>query len=120
MPDELMEEASQGGGAGFGRFLAGRFPTYYALVALAGLILMAAGTLLYVSDPLSAYTYLFIAGVAVLLAGYVMLFLGNRSALSDIVAAEEDEDANGFFYILDEDYSAGTGDAVIEDLTRRR
>lgn len=94
-------------------------PRSWLLVSLAGFVLMLIGTLGYVLSPGIPWEVLFVIGVVCLALGYVMLYLGNRSTTAEARSADEDEDLNGFFYILDEDYSAPCGDATIEDLTRR-
>lgn len=94
-------------------------PRSWLLVSIAGFVLMLAGTLGYVISPGTAWEVLFVVGVVLLVIGYLMLYIGNRSTTVEAKKADEDEEVNGFFYILDEDYSAPCGDATIEDLTRR-
>ena len=69
--------------------------------------------------PEEAYEAIFIVGVVLLVLGYALLFLGNARVRSEAEAIDAEEEENGFFYILDDGYSSSTGDATIEDLTRR-
>lgn len=89
------------------------------LVAVfAGMVLVVCGTLGYILDPMTAFQAVFVAGLVLIVAGYVLLYMGNRSACDDESAMMEAEDRDGFFYIMDDDYSASAGDATITDLTR--
>ena len=83
-----------------------------------GFVLMLVGLAGYIAEPNAAFQATFIVGVVLLVAGYTLLYLLGKKAATDYMAEESDEEENGFFYILDEDYSAPAGDATIEDLTR--
>lgn len=93
-------------------------PVYPIALAIAGFVMMVMGLILYILEPVSPYTYIFIAGTVMLVIGYATVYLGRISAARAMAVAEEEEDRSGFFYILDEDYSSTIGDATIEDLTR--
>lgn len=95
-------------------------PKYLVLASAIGFILMLVGFVAYVASPGVAYQSVFLIGVMLLVAGYAMIYLMNRQAGAEIMAREEEEERDGFFYILDEDYSAPAGDACIEDLSRTR
>lgn len=94
-------------------------PKYLVLTSLTGFVLMVIGFAGYVISPSAAFQAVFAAGVVLLAAGYILLYLSHRSVVSEVRAEEREEDEKGFFYIMDEDYSASVGDTTIEDLTRR-
>ncbi len=94
-------------------------PVHLMAVAVLGFVLMLAGFLAYVAEPLDAYVAVFVLGVVLLAAGYAALYFTGREASVELECEEEDEERNGFFYVLDEDYSAYLGDTKMEDLTRR-
>lgn len=85
---------------------------------VAGMVLAVCGLMGYILDPSTAFQAVFVAGVVLLAAGYILLYLGNRSACAEESEMMEKEDREGFFYIMDEDYSAPAGDATITDLTK--
>ena len=95
-------------------------PKHLVLASAIGFILMLVGFVAYVASPGVAYQSVFLIGAVLLVAGYAMIYLMNRQAGAEIMAREEEEERDGFFYILDEDYSAPVGDACIEDLSRTR
>lgn len=95
-------------------------PKHTVMAAVAGFVLMLVGFAAYVVSPSVAYQAVFVVGVVLLVAGYAMIYMMNRQVSADVVEMEDDEDRNGFFYILDEDYSAPVGDASIEDLSGRK
>ena len=97
----------------------GMDPKCLFLTAAIGFILMLAGFVGYVVDPGVAYQAAFVVGVVLLVAGYTVTYLITRRTVAECQAEDGEEDENGFFYILDEDYSAPTSDATIEDLTKR-
>ena len=90
------------------------------MAAVVGFVLMLVGFAAYVVSPSVAYQAVFVVGVVLLVAGYAMIYMMNRQVSADVIDMEDDEDRNGFFYILDEDYSAPAGDASIEDLSGRK
>ena len=95
-------------------------PKHTVMAAVVGFVLMLVGFAAYVVSPSVAYQAVFVVGVVLLVAGYAMIYLMNRQVSADVIDMEDDEDRNGFFYILDEDYSAPAGDASIEDLSGRK
>lgn len=95
-------------------------PKHTVMAAVVGFVLMLVGFAAYVVSPSVAYQAVFVVGVVLLVAGYAMIYMMNRQVSADVVEMEDDEDRNGFFYILDEDYSAPVGDASIEDLSGRK
>ncbi len=82
----------------------------------AGMALAAIGITVYVFEPAGSMKALFAAGAVLFAAGYLMLFLSGRRAAARASALADREDEEGFYYILDEDYSAPAGDATIIDL----
>ena len=95
-------------------------PKHTVMAAVAGFVLMLIGFIGYVAAPSIAFQSVFIVGVVILAAGYALIYILGRKAVMEYRAEESDEDENGFFYILDEDYSAPAGDASIEDLSGRK
>ena len=95
-------------------------PKHTVMAAVVGFVLMLVGFAAYVVSPSVAYQAVFVVGVVLLVAGYAMIYMMNRQVSADVIDMEDDEDRNGFFYILDEDYSAPAGDASIEDLSGRK
>lgn len=95
-------------------------PKHTVMAAVVGFVLMLVGFAAYVVSPSVAYQAVFVVGVVLLVAGYAMIYMMNRQVSADVVEMEDDEDRNGFFYILDEDYSAPVGDASIEDLSGKK
>ena len=95
-------------------------PKHTVMAAVVGFVLMLVGFAAYVVSPSVAYQAIFVVGVVLLVAGYAMIYMMNRQVSADVIDMEDDEDRNGFFYILDEDYSAPAGDASIEDLSGRK
>ena len=96
---------------------------YLLLASALGFILMLVGFVGYVFSPSAAFEVVFVIGVILLVIGYAMLYLMNRSLSTEVRQNESQEDEDGFFYILDEDYSAPSapaGDATITDLTKGR
>lgn len=93
---------------------------YLLLASALGFILMLVGFVGYVFSPSAAFEVVFVIGVILLVIGYAMLYLMNRSLSTEVRQNESQEDEDGFFYILDEDYSAPAGDATIIDLTKGR
>ena len=93
-------------------------PKQWLAVAVIGTILVVCGVLGYVFDQKTAFQAVFVVGVVLSAAGYLFLYLGNRSVCMEESMLADKEDIDGFFYILDEDYSAPAGDATIIDLTR--
>ena len=94
-------------------------PRLLQVVSVAGFALMLAGFAGYVVNPSVVFQSAFIVGVVLLAVGYAMIYLAGRRTGMECAAEEEEEDERGFFYILDEDYSAPVGDATIEDLSKR-
>ena len=94
-------------------------PKVSLLVTAAGFIVMLAGLLGYITSPGTAFEAMFVIGLVFMIVGYSLQMIGNRVAVKEAEAIDADEEANGFFYIMDPDYSAPVGDAVIEDLTKR-
>lgn len=92
---------------------------YLVIASAAGFVLMLIGFIGYVAAPSIVFQSVFIVGVVILAAGYALIYILGRKAVMEYRAEESDEDENGFFYILDEDYSAPVGDATIEDLSKR-
>ena len=121
--DEAVSEGSVGGVKAAVSGLFGKLcsvdPRLWAVICLLGFLMMLFGTLLFVFAPEEAYEAIFIVGVVLLVLGYTLLFLGNARVRSEAEAIDAEEEENGFFYILDDCYSSSTGDATIEDLTRR-
>ena len=95
-------------------------PKHTVMAAVVGFVLMLVGFAAYVVSPSVAYQAVFVVGVVLLVAGYAMIYMMNRQVSANVIDMEDDEDRNGFFYILDEDYSAPAGDASIEDLSGRK
>lgn len=91
-------------------------PRYLIVATLAGFILMLAGLVGYVVAPGVGYQAVFVVGLVLLVLGYALLYLMNREALIKVRRIEEEEDDSGFFYILDEDYSAPVDGVPIIDL----
>ena len=94
-------------------------PRLLLVVSVAGFALMLAGFAGYVANPSVAFQSAFIVGVVLLAVGYATIYLVGRRTGMECAAEEEEEEERGFFYILDEDYSAPVGDATIEDLSKR-
>lgn len=90
--------------------------SYMFALAVIGFVLMAAGFVGYVTNPSSVFSWLFGIGVVMLAIGYALLSLANRQACDDVATLRAQEERDGFFYIMDTDYSAPTGDATITDL----
>lgn len=89
------------------------------IVSAVGFVLMLAGLAGYIAAPVATFQAAFVVGVVLLAAGYTLMYILGKKAAAEYMGVESDEEENGFFYILDEDYSAPVGDATIEDLTGR-
>lgn len=87
-----------------------------ALVAVMGFVLMVAGFIGYVADPSGAFSRVFGIGVAVLVIGYGLLHMANRQACLEVVALEEEEDRDGYMYVMDPDHPPQGNDATITDM----
>lgn len=94
-------------------------PIHLMAVSVLGFILMLAGFLAYVLDPKDPYMAVFVVGVILLAAGYAILYLTGREESERLEIEEAREDEEGFFYVIDEDYSAYIGDTTVEDITGR-
>ncbi len=86
------------------------------IASVVGFILILTGFVAYVALPATAYETVFVVGVVLLVLGYELVYVGNRSAMAEARRMDVEE-GEGFFYIMDEDYSASTEDACIENLT---
>lgn len=91
-------------------------PKIALCLAAAGMALAAIGITVYVLDPIGSMKAVFAVGAVLFAAGYLMLFLSGRRAAARANALADREDEEGFYYILDEGYSAPAGDATIIDL----
>ncbi len=91
-------------------------PKTSLIMAVAGMVLAAIGITVYVFEPIGVAQAVFVVGVVLFIIGYAMLNLSGRRAAARAKALADREDREGFYYILDEDYSAPVGDAVIIDL----
>ncbi len=91
-------------------------PKIPIITSAVGFILMLAGFVAYVTSPATVYEAVFVIGVVLLTLGYGLVYMGNRSAIAEARRTDA-EKGEGFFYIIDEDYSASVGDARIEDLS---
>lgn len=94
-------------------------PRNTLLMTAVGFAVLLTGTVGYILHPHTVFEAVFVAGLVVMAGGYALQHLGNRDAVAKAVEVDRREEAEGFFYIMDEDYSAPVGDATIEDLTRR-
>lgn len=91
-------------------------PKTSLIMTVIGMVLAAIGITVYVFEPVGSAQAVFIVGVVLFIIGYVMLSLSGRRAAARAKALADREDQEGFYYILDEDYSAPVGDATIIDL----
>ncbi len=87
------------------------------IASVVGFFLMLAGFIAYVASPATAYETVFVVGVVLLTLGYGLVYMGNRLTMAEARRTDAEE-WEGFFYIMDENYSAPAEDARIEDLTR--
>lgn len=94
-------------------------PRYLIVATLAGFILMLAGLIGYIFSPGVGYQAVFVVGLVLLVLGYALLYWMNREALIKVRRIEDEEEESGFFYILDEDYSAPVDGVPIIDLRGR-
>ena len=81
-----------------------------------GLILMLASFIAYVNDPSSTYTLLFAIGLVLLCGGYVLVFMENHRYRAEYFRGVEQQERDGMFIVLDEDYVPYDNPATIEDL----
>ncbi len=91
-------------------------PKTSLIMTVIGMVLAAIGITVYVLEPVGWAQAVFIVGVVLFIIGYAMLNLSGRRAAARAKALADREDEEGFYYILDEDYSAPVGDATIIDL----
>ena len=95
-------------------------PKQLLMASVLGFALMVVGFVGYVFSPGAAFEAVFVVGVVLLILGYAFLYLMNRNLSTEVKEQEAEEDSDGFYYILDEDYSAPAGDATVTDLTRMK
>ncbi len=91
-------------------------PKMSLAMTVTGMVLAAIGITGYVLEPVGSMQAVFVVGVVLFIIGYVMLNLSGRRAAARAKALADREDEEGFYYILDEGYSAPVGDATIIDL----
>lgn len=92
-------------------------PWLLPLIALAGLVVMAAGFVGYVLDPGTAYIVVFAVGMVALVAAYALETLAGRMAKRVLEAIREEERRDGYVYHMVGGPSKDMAEIV--DLTRR-
>ncbi len=69
--------------------------------AMVGFALMLAGFIGYVYDPKIVYSVIFIIGLAIMVASYLLLYANNKRIMASVDALNEEESANGYVYYMD-------------------
>ena len=88
----------------------------YVMGTFVGALLMLGSLIAYIMVPMNPMILLFIIGFVLLLVGYIQVYRENRSLYKEYESIQGDEDLNGFFIVLDEDYIPYDDPATIEDL----
>ena len=91
----------------------------FSIGEVVGLVLVVASFVAYVIEPSTAYSLLFVVGFLLIVVGYVLTYLDNRDRRTAYFEAIEDQEENGVFLALDEDYVPCEDEAEIEDLRER-
>lgn len=88
----------------------------FAIGSAVGVILMLASLLSYISDPKDPLILLFVIGLVLMVAGYILTYRENHRLYEECEELQRSEDMDGFMISFDDDYVPYDNPATIEDL----
>ncbi len=87
------------------------------VLALLGFVIMLAGFVGFVSEPVIIYEIVFIAGLVIMVGAYILMNVYNRKLLKQVDELNEEEERDGFIYFVVDEPADDLPEII--DLTRK-